>query len=57
MTRLDSRTDDYIKGLIVHELSEMSYPFRMYYGKLGLAQKDEAKSQVDYGEPVDKSHV
>ena len=25
---LDSRTDDYIKGLIVHELSEMSYPFR-----------------------------
>ena len=25
---LDSRTDDYIKGLIVHELSEMSYPSR-----------------------------
>lgn len=25
---LHSRTDDYIKGLIVHELSEMSYPFR-----------------------------
>ena len=27
---LDSRTDDYIKGLIVHELSEMSYPCRKY---------------------------
>ena len=25
---LDSRTDDYIKGLIVHEFAEMSYPFR-----------------------------
>ena len=25
---LDSRTDEYIKGLIVHELSEMSYPSR-----------------------------
>tara|TARA_B000000460_G_scaffold222022_1_gene174424 strand:- start:38 stop:616 length:579 start_codon:yes stop_codon:yes gene_type:complete len=28
VNELDSRTDDYIKGLIVHELSEMSYPFR-----------------------------
>ena len=25
---LDSKTDEYIKGLIVHELSEMSYPSR-----------------------------
>ena len=25
---LDSRTDDYIKGLIVHEFAEMIYPFR-----------------------------
>ena len=25
---LESKTDEYIKGLIVHELSEMSYPFR-----------------------------
>ena len=25
---LDSRTDDYIKGLIAHELSEMSCPYR-----------------------------
>ena len=42
---LDSRTDDYIKGLIVHELSEMSYPFRMYMENWDSLKKMKPKAR------------
>ena len=43
---LDSRTDDYIKGLIVHELSEMSYPFRMYMENWDSLKKMKPKARL-----------
>ena len=42
---LDSRTDDYIKGLIVHELSEFSYPFRMYMENWDSLKKMKPKAR------------
>ena len=43
---LDSRTDDYIKGLIVHELSEFSYPFRMYMENWDSLKKMKPKARL-----------
>ena len=45
VNELDSRTDDYIKGLIVHELSEMSYPFRMYMENWDSLKKMKPKAR------------
>ena len=62
---LDSRTDDYIKGLIVHELSEMSYPFRMYMENWDSLKKMKPKARqvrenqltkVMYDEPEGKKY-
>ena len=62
---LDSRTDDYIKGLIVHELSEMSYPFRMYMENWDSLKKMKPKARlvrenqltkVMYDEPEGKEY-
>jgi len=62
---LDSRTDDYIKGLIVHELSEMSYPFRMYMENWDSLKKMKSKARlfrenqltkVMYDEPEGKKY-
>ena len=46
VNELDSRTDDYIKGLIVHELSEMSYPFRMYMENWDSLKKMKPKARL-----------
>ena len=43
---LDSKTDEYIKGLIVHELSEMSYPFRMYMENWDSLKKMKPKARL-----------
>ena len=62
---LDSRTDDYIKGLIVHELSEFSYPFRMYMENWDSLKKMKPKARhvrenqltkVMYDEPEGKKY-
>ena len=62
---LDSRTDDYIKGLIVHELSEFSYPFRMYMKNWDSLKKMKPKARlfmenqltkVMYDEPEGKEY-
>ena len=62
---LDSKTDDYIKGLIVHELSEMSYPFRMYMENWDSLKKMKPKARlvrenqltkVMYDEPEGKEY-
>jgi hypothetical protein len=42
---LDSRTDDYIKGLIVHELSEMSYTCRKLLENLDSFKKMKPKAR------------
>ena len=38
---LESKTDDYIKGLIAHELSEMSCPYRMLQENWDMLKKME----------------
>ena len=43
--KLESKTDDYIKGLIVHELSEMSYPYRKLVEKWDLLKKMKPKAR------------
>ena len=62
---LDSKTDEYIKGLIVHELSEMSYPFRMYMENWDSLKKMKPKARlimenrltkVMYDEPEGKEY-
>jgi len=45
VNELDSRTDDYIKGLIVHELSEMSYTCRKLLENLDSLKKMKPKAR------------
>ena len=62
---LDSRTDDYIKGLIVHEFAEMSYPFRKLQENWDSIKKMKPKARqvrmnqltkVMYDEPEGKKY-
>jgi hypothetical protein len=42
---LPSRTDDYVKGLVAHELSEMSYKFRLVQNELPALRKMRPKAR------------
>ena len=52
---LASKTDDYIKGLIVHELSEMSYPYRKLQENWDSLQKMKPRARQVMMDKLTKS--
>ena len=55
--KLEFRSDDYIKGLITHELSEMSYAWKTFQKEMPTLKKMKAKARQIKIEQITKQGI